>query len=110
MRDMACQRGILVVAGGASVASHSSCVRTSSTATLPLSSIGTPNLFKALRLFDPRRAFELNSTTNDIDTVFVELPALARNIDVADREAMKADLPKYLSLGADFVRPRCLFL
>eukprot|EP01048_Picozoa_sp_COSAG05_P006192 COSAG05_NODE_391_length_10419_cov_8.156686_2_plen_148_part_00 len=62
------------------------------------------NLFKSLRLFDPRRAHELQMSGGDVDAVFAELPALGRTIDATDRDAMKRDLSKYLSLGAQFVR------
>ena len=43
-----------------------------------LSYRGNMSLFKSLRLFDPRRAIELNMTSADIDTVFAELPALTQ--------------------------------
>ena len=59
-------------------------------------------LWKAVRIFDPARAHELQVTTADIDILFAVLPSLGANIDQVQLAAMKADLPLYLRLASGF--------
>lgn len=64
-------------------------------------------MYKALRLFDPARACELQMTTADLDAVFTELPQLGKIILPGPfRAALYADFPQYMARAAMFTTSR----
>ena len=54
-------------------------------------------LFRLIRMFDPGRVEELQTTGNDIDMLADVMPAL-----LPPKSQMKANLPTYITLARDF--------